>query len=244
MMWMACVAAIVQAGEWDAVKDDARLYATAPVRWDARDWGILAAAVGGTALLVPLADRSVNEWMKDHQDAKVSRAADVVRQVGNGWWTVPMVGGLWGVGWALESPREQKVAREATEALVFSAVVSQAFKYGLGRRRPSGTDDPMEWNVARGGHHGNAFPSGHAQMAWSVLTVIGLEYRDVPGIAPLAFATAGACTISRVYDQRHWTSDALAGSLLGFASAWAVVKWNRAREIQATPQGVTLHLAF
>ncbi|MEN9353478.1 MAG: hypothetical protein RL318_803 [Fibrobacterota bacterium] len=245
MMWMACVAAILHAGEWDALKDDARLYATAPVRWEAQDWGLLAAAVGGSLLLVPLADQPVRGWMREHQDPTVSRVADVVRQAGNGWWTVPMIGGLWGTGWVLDSPREQRVAREATEALLFSTVVSQGIKYAAGRRRPAGTnDDPWLWNDTRDGTFGNSFPSGHSQAAWSVLTVIGLEYKDVPGIAPLAFATAGACAVSRVYDNRHWTSDVVAGSLLGFASGWAVVKWNRARQVEATPQGVTLHMAF
>jgi len=243
MILLALLGCLTPSGDWSDIKADAGLYATAPARWEARDWGMAAGAVGLTALLVPLADRPVREWMQDHQDPSVSRTADFVRQAGNGWWTVPMIGGLWGTGWALESPREQRVAREATEALLFSSVVSQALKYSAGRKRPFATDDPWDWGSARD-EDGKSFVSGHSQAAWSVLTVIGLEYRNVPAVAPLAFGLAGACAVSRVYDGKHWTSDVVAGSLLGFASGYAVVRWNRERALQVTPQAVTFRTTF
>lgn len=243
MMTLALLGCLLPSGDWADIESDAALYATAPARWDAGDWGMAAGAVGLTALLVPLADRPVREWMQDHQTPAASRTADFVRQAGNGWWTVPLLGGLWGTGWALESPREQRVAREATEAFAFSAVISQALKYSAGRTRPFAGGDPWDWGTSRG-NKGKSFVSGHAQAAWSVLTVIGLEYRDVPAVAPLAFGLAGACSISRLYDGKHWTSDVAAGSLLGFASGYAVVHWNRNRSLQAAPQGVTFRMSF
>lgn len=243
MILPALLGCLLPSGDWSDIRSDAALYATAPARWEARDWGLAAGAVGLTALLVPLADRPVQEWMQGHQDPAVSRGADFVRQAGNGWYTVPLLGGLWGTGWALESPREQRAAREATEALVLSAVVSQAVKYSAGRKRPFATDDPWDWGSTRGAE-GKSFVSGHSQAAWSVLTVIGLEYRNVPAVAPLAFGLAGACSVSRLYDDKHWTSDVVAGSLLGFASGYAVVRWNRDRAVQVAPQGVTFRTAF
>jgi len=234
---------LLPSADWSDIKADAGLYATAPIRWEAGDWGMAAGAVGLTALLVPLADRPVREWMQEHQSPAASRTADFVRQAGNGWWTVPLLGGLWGTGWALESPHEQRTAREATEAIAFSAVVSQALKYSAGRARPFANGDPWDWGDSRG-NEGKSFVSGHAQAAWSVLTVIGFEYRDVPVVAPLAFGLAGACSISRLYDDKHWTSDVVAGSLLGFASGYAVVRWNRDRALQVDPQGVTFRTAF
>ena len=158
---LASLGLMLQAGEWGLVGQDARLFATAPARWEARDWGLAAAAVGVTAALVPLVDRPSLAWMREHQDPGVSRAADVVRQAGNGWYTVPMLGALWGSGMLMESPRETRAAREAVEALLFTTVVSQAAKYSTGRRPPFATDDPWDWNASRGAD-GNSFGSGHA----------------------------------------------------------------------------------
>lgn len=240
---LASLGLMLQAGQWTQVGLDAQLFATAPARWEARDWGLAAAAVGVTAALVPLVDRPSLAWMREHQDPGVSRAADVVRQAGNGWYTVPMLGALWGSGMLMESPRETRAAREAVEALLFTTVVSQAAKYSTGRRRPFATDDPWDWNASRGAD-GNSFGSGHAQAAWSVLTVIGLEYQEVPGVAPLAFGLATACSASRLYDGKHWASDAVAGSLLGFVGGWAVVKWNRERALEIRPGGLALRTNF
>lgn len=238
-----CLGLLLQAGEWTKVGEDAKLFATAPVRWEAQEWGLAAAAIGVTAALIPLADQSVRTWTREHQAPTSSRFVDVVRQAGNGWYTVPMLGVLWGSGELLDSPRESRAAREAVEALLFTTVVSQTVKYSTGRRRPFATDDPWDWNASRG-VDGNSFGSGHAQAAWSVLTVIGLEYQEVPGIAPLAFGMATACAASRIYDQKHWSSDVFAGSLLGFVGGWAIVKWNRERALEVKPDGVALRLAF
>lgn len=240
---LALLAFSLQAGEWTQIGEDAKLFATAPVRWEARDWGLAATAVGVTAALIPLADRPVRSWTRSHQDPDASRVMDAVRQAGNAWYTVPMLGVLWGSGELLDSPRESRAAREAVEALLFTTVVSQAVKYSTGRRRPFATDDPWDWNASRG-VDGNSFGSGHAQAAWSVLTVIGLEYHEVPGIAPLAFGLATACSASRVYDGKHWSSDAVAGSLLGFVGGWAVVSSNRDRALEVKPDGMALRLAF
>jgi membrane-associated phospholipid phosphatase len=246
MMVLAALGLLLQAGQWQDMGSDARLYATAPARWDAGDWGMFAAAAGGSLALAAFADRPVRTWMLGHRDSTVSGAAEIVRQAGNGLWTVPMAAALWGGGAAFGAPREERVGREAIEALAFSGAVSQGLKYATGRRRPTdGNDDPWSWGDSHGNADGLSFPSGHAQASWSVLTVVALEYRHVPGAEPLAFGLAGACALSRLYDNRHWASDVVAGSLLGLASGWAIVKWNHGRDVQAAvPPGLSFRLAF
>jgi len=239
----AFLAALSGEGVGGSIARDARLYATAPVRWEAGEWALFGAALGTTGLLT-LADRPVRSFALDHQSPGLSRGADVVRQFGNGWWTVPPLGVLWGAGIALEAPREQRVAREGMEAMAFSAVVSQALKYSIGRERPAKTDDPYRINADRANRTGLAMPSGHSQAAWSVLSVVALEYQDVPGVAPIAYGAATLCALSRVYDNRHWTSDVFAGSALGFASAWAVVHWNRSARTTAAPPALGFAITF
>ena len=224
------------------VGHDARLYATVPLRWGGADWGATAAVLGTTGLLT-LADAPVRDWTQAHRPTSLATASKVVRQAGEGRWTVPALGILWGAGAAMGSSRESRVGREGLEAFAFSGAVSQLIKYGAGRRRPIG-NDPYAWNASRDNQDGLSFPSGHAQAAWSVLTVVALEYRGTPAVTPLVFGLAGACALSRLYDDRHWASDVFLGATLGFASGWAVVHWNRHGTDSTASQAPALRISI
>ncbi|MGB9104092.1 MAG: capsule assembly Wzi family protein, partial [Terriglobales bacterium] len=62
---------------------------------------------------------------------------------------------------------------------------------------------------------GDSFPSEHAAAAWSVATVFAHEY---PGPLTKLFAYGGAAAISaaRVTADKHFASDALVGSAIGY----------------------------
>jgi membrane-associated phospholipid phosphatase len=62
------------------------------------------------------------------------------------------------------------------------------------------------------GVHGNAFPSAHIMLAFIVLV---FAYRFLPRVAPwLLFPVLLMC-VGAVYDGYHYTSDVLAGAVLG-----------------------------
>jgi hypothetical protein len=64
---------------------------------------------------------------------------------------------------------------------------------------------------------GSSFPSGHAISAWSVATVIAEEYGPRhPAVRYGAYALATAVGISRYTGRKHFLSDVLAGSAMGY----------------------------
>jgi membrane-associated phospholipid phosphatase len=68
------------------------------------------------------------------------------------------------------------------------------------------------------GVHGNAFPSAHIMLAFVVLT---FAYRYLPRAAPwLLFPILLMC-VGAVYDGYHYSSDVVAGAILGIAVALA-----------------------
>ena len=99
----------------------------------------------------------------------------------------------------------------AGQALVNGSVVAEVLKLVTQRQRPE--SDKGRGSFGRGGA---SFPSEHALAAWSVATVIAHEY---PGSLTklLAYGTASAISISRVTAREHFVSDAVAGSVLGWA---------------------------
>ncbi|WP_316792638.1 phosphatase PAP2 family protein [Pedobacter frigoris] len=74
------------------------------------------------------------------------------------------------------------------------------------RIRPDGTTD-------------NSFPSGHTATSFAAAEFLKQEYKDVsPWIGYAGYAVAGTTGILRLYNNRHWVSDVVAGAGFGIIS--------------------------
>jgi membrane-associated phospholipid phosphatase len=108
--------------------------------------------------------------------------------------------------------RAKETGLLAAEALINSAIVSQALKGISQRQRP-----PVDNSSGEFFDGGSSFPSGHAISAWSVATVIAEEYGPRhPAVRYGAYALATAVGISRYTGRKHFLSDVLAGSAMGY----------------------------
>lgn len=68
----------------------------------------------------------------------------------------------------------------------------------------------------------NSFPSGHTATAFMGAELLRREYMDVsPWIGVAGYALATATGFFRMYNNRHWFSDVLAGAGIGIMSAEA-----------------------
>lgn len=64
-----------------------------------------------------------------------------------------------------------------------------------------------------------SFPSGHAAAAFASAEFMRQEYKDVsPWYGVAGYMAAGATGALRMYNNRHWMSDVLAGAGVGIAS--------------------------
>ena len=79
---------------------------------------------------------------------------------------------------------------------------------------PSG--GPFHWLVhliqGNAGVHGNAFPSAHIMLAFVVLA---FAWRYFPRFAPGLLVINLLMCLGAIYDGYHWTSDAVAGAIIG-----------------------------
>ncbi|MDR0907909.1 MAG: phosphatase PAP2 family protein [Rikenellaceae bacterium] len=93
----------------------------------------------------------------------------------------------------------------ATSALSMGIMVS-GLKYAVGEMRPDGS--------AR-----NSFPSGHTATAFMGAELLRAEFWDTsPWIGIAGYAVAGAVGYMRVWHNRHWATDVLAGAGIGILS--------------------------
>lgn len=83
-------------------------------------------------------------------------------------------------------------------------IIVNTLKYSVCEMRPDGS-------------RRNSFPSGHTATAFVGAELVRMEYGNGWGAA--AYAVATATGVLRVYNERHWCHDVLAGAGIGFLSA-------------------------
>ncbi len=135
------------------------------------------------------------------------------------------VGGLYLWGKATGDPHKQEAGILSGEAAANALLVTEVLKYSFGRERP--TVDASRGKFWQGG---DSFPSGHAAISWAAASVISHEY---PGLFTkiLAYGAASAISISRVGGKRHFPSDALVGSGIGWLAGWQAYRAHHNREL-------------
>jgi membrane-associated phospholipid phosphatase len=111
------------------------------------------------------------------------------------------------------------------EAVVNASLVFGALKLATNRERPdqgAGTGGfwphgPDDYSVA------SSFPSGHATASWALARVISAEYPGWP-TKLCAYGFATAISTSRITARRHFPSDVVVGSTLGYLIGGLVVR--------------------
>lgn len=111
--------------------------------------------------------------------------------------------GLGLVGVKSKHDLKERTAITATAYLLMAAMVN-GMKYTVREKRPD--------TNAR-----NSFPSGHTATAFMGAELVRMEYGN--GIGAAAYVTAGAVAFLRLYNDRHWLNDVIAGAGIGMLSA-------------------------
>jgi membrane-associated phospholipid phosphatase len=102
--------------------------------------------------------------------------------------------------------------RLAVVTLAGTNLVVEALKRSVGRPRPDGERRPSN----------SSFPSSHAANAFALACVLARRWRR--GL-PLFLALALVVAFSRMYLNRHFLSDVVAGALIGATWAWVASRW-------------------
>jgi len=168
------------------------------------------------ALLGPLEglDHAVAGWVQAHRrpvlETPMWAASYYARPVvvAGGLLVVLAVDLATGGGWA--------TLRLAAVGLAGVNLSVEVLKRAVHRQRPDGEHNPRN----------ASFPSSHAANAFVLASVLSLRWRRA---APLFFALALWVAFSRMYLNRHFLSDVVAGALLGMAFSWAAARWRPLR---------------
>jgi membrane-associated phospholipid phosphatase len=196
------------------------------------------ALVAGLVLVTTFAgDQGLRGEFQESRSSASNTVADFGNVIGDPWYIVPTVGAGALVGHLAGNAALTRTALRAAGAVVVAGGTVTAFKYAIGRRRPSSTGDADEFRPFSGW---NSFPSGHTAVAFALATAIAEETRD-PWTEAALYGAATLTAFARVNDDRHWASDVVAGALVGHLSA----RWlSRRYGVKISPGAMTMTLEF
>ncbi len=181
-------------------------------------WAGAGALFAGSVLL----DRTIEGQIPEGGGTRWEWASDRLNYGGRPQLAAIALGATWLGGRLAGSRATSRAAEHVGIALLASGVANGALKYGVGRERPSFTDDPERFRPLNAKDRWQSFPSGHAVVAFSLAASISEEARR-PWVTAATYGTAALVGWSRVYEDRHWTSDVVAGAIVGAAtSRWTV----------------------
>jgi hypothetical protein len=196
---------------------------------------VLLGVTGATQLDEPIARRFQSASLQGNGLLHgASAAASAIGDPG----AFMLTSGLYVAGRVSRHPGLADAGFHATEAIVVSGVVTGALKFIAGRARPRGATlepdelgpDTDEFRPGRGRGEFTSFPSGHTTAAFAAASVLTSELqRSHPGAArvagPLLYGGATVVGLSRLYNDKHWTSDVVMGAAVGTLVGRRVVRY-------------------
>ncbi|MSR36790.1 MAG: phosphatase PAP2 family protein [Gemmatimonadetes bacterium] len=206
-----------------------------------QDAALAGGFVVGTIVLAQ-ADRRLARTLQDpdlQESDAVRKGAAFFRWMGD---PAPQIIGasLYVVGRVARVRPVAALGLHGLEAVVLSSALSGSIKAVAGRSRPYVHADtvPGDFDLMRGlrGHDYTSFPSGHTTSAFAAAAVTTAEIAYWTGAKgwwpgwPYAaggtlFGGATLVGLSRMYHDRHWASDVVAGAAIGTFSGLKVVKY-------------------
>src|SRR5215813_10410127 len=122
-------------------------------------------------------------------------------------------GGLYLLGRWHGDDHQRETGILSGEAAINALLIDEVFK--LATRREFPTDDSGKGTFGRRNTANSSFPSGHAIVTWSIASVFAHEYPG-PLTKLLAYGLATGVSVTRVTGKKHFPSDVVVGSTLGW----------------------------
>ncbi|MDT5295356.1 MAG: hypothetical protein QOJ76_2236 [Acidobacteriota bacterium] len=212
---------------------DQRAIWTSPFHAGHGDAKWLAPLGLSAAVLFATDRRTAGELAEDDGGRTRARISRDISQGGSIYAMGGIAAAFYLAGRAGHNARAREAGLLGAEALVDGGIVVEALKLVTQRSRPLFDDSSGEFFEG-----GNSFPSGHSISVWSLATVFAHEYgRRRPLVRVGVYGLATAVSLSRYTARKHFLSDVLVGSALGYGIGRYVYHKNHDPSLDATDGG-------
>jgi len=176
-----------------------------------------------TALLV---DARVPGWAAQWKCSVIDDLVAVLNPIGSGLTLLIVCIALGVVCRALPRGRLGTASWLGALAFAGAGLVEFAIKHLVGRPRPDAAQPALAVLGPSFVPDIDSFPSGHATSVFAVATVFAAFY---PRLRWPLYTLAGAVAVGRVYLERHYISDIIAGAVIGIVIASTLLRYHASR---------------
>lgn len=195
-----------------------------PLKWKATDYVIPAVTIFLTYEIMLNYDEPIRTAVLKDRKYYNSVPIEFGRIWGELYMPVVLFGGLAAHSLLTNDLTTRKIAYEIGQASLYAGAITYILKFAIGRSRPY-----MEEGRASFHPFGTIFntenqsiPGGHTTAAFVLSTVISRNVEPT-WLKIAAYIPAALTFVSRIYQDKHWTSDDFLGAVLGyFVATWVV----------------------
>jgi membrane-associated phospholipid phosphatase len=182
----------------------------APSNWGKTDWLIFSGTIAVTSGTF-LADKHARIFSKTSFGDKLFSIDNVFNV------TIPVIGiaGIYGCGLIFDDPKIRNLGLQLVESCTYAGIVTTVIKSAVGRSRPYVGKGNMDWHPVKFNTDQTSFPSGHATLAFAVSSVMA-NYLDNIYWKAGWYTIASLVGTARIYHDKHWLSDVVIGSAIGY----------------------------
>jgi membrane-associated phospholipid phosphatase len=228
---------ITFSGYFALLGSDLKQDITAPFHQTRKEWIRIGEYTAGVAALSVLTDEPMQRFaIKLHDSSEtVSSVSSYITRFG-GTYEVYTLAALGTYGFVFKNKKMQTTTLLATQAYLTGGAMESILKFISGRQRPayynpnvpepepkfhgpfskSGTD-------VSGNKINSSFPSGHTTVVFAAATVFAKEYKNTPWVPIVSYSAASLVGLSRITENKHWTTDVVVGATLGYLCGRQVV---------------------
>lgn len=194
--------------------------------FDAKDFLILGGIAGITTAFY-FNDANIFEEIQSNRNNTYDDISYFLEKAGNGIYQISGLTATYLYGYYTSNNKLAETSLLAIESFAISGIFAQCIKISTHRSRPYQGYGEKHWFASNLISRNNvSFPSGHTTSAFSLATVLSMQYNKLSVSIP-AYTLATLVAISRIYDKKHWASDVFAGAVLGHFVAKMVVNINQ-----------------
>lgn len=195
----------------------------APLSWNAGDYLILAGILGGGTLLY-IYDEDIRDFAQEQRTAESDKMATIFKQFGEGKYVIPALGATILGGYMADSPKTMDTGLLCLKSFVLAQGSIQVLKLSSQRWRPSSGKNNHFWAEGGFNRKHDSFPSGHTGIVWSIAPILTAQYPEQKWLKPTVYSIATLTSLSRIHDNRHWSSDVFIAAAIAYFSAQLTLK--------------------
>ncbi len=206
-----------------------------PFHWNGTQW-ITAGVLAGSecALIFANGDKNIHFIAQRNRTNFTNHIEnDIGDPFGDGIYPAIIVGSSYIIGCIFHKDHPKHLAMLSAKSLAISGATCFIIKSVAERYRPDQGDNPEHWLGPKGMFSLDAYPSGHATVAFATAGIIAMEYPRPLIIPILAYSLATITAYGRINGNYHWGSDVLLGGAIGYFTSRLVFhhdNWKKCRK--------------